>query len=78
MIENPVRSPIVPPMTESMSTNLAALSFVILSNFGVLKSIFTYRRLCFDPQTNSIKIIKIIDHKRIKSSKLLFNSVGKM
>ena len=41
MIENPVRSPIVPPIAESLSTNLAALSFVIFSNFGVSKLTFT-------------------------------------
>ena len=40
MIENPVRSPIVPPIADSLSTNLAALSFVIFSNFGVSKLIF--------------------------------------
>ena len=32
MIEKPVRSPIVPPIADNMSTNFAALSFVILSN----------------------------------------------
>ena len=35
--ENPVRRPMVPPIAESLSTNFAALSFVILSNFGVSK-----------------------------------------
>ena len=29
MMENPVRSPIVPPISESILTNLTALSFVI-------------------------------------------------
>ena len=37
MIEKPVRSPIVPPIAESMSTNFAALSLVTLSNVGVSK-----------------------------------------
>ena len=32
MMENPVRSPMVPPMTDNLSTNVADLSFVILSN----------------------------------------------
>ena len=32
MKENPVRSPIVPPIAESISTSFAALSFSILSN----------------------------------------------
>ena len=41
MMENPVRSPIVPPIAESMSTNFAALSLVILSNVGVSKKILT-------------------------------------
>ena len=37
MIENPVSSPIVPPMAESLSTNFADVSLVILSNVGVSK-----------------------------------------
>ena len=37
MIENPVRSPIVPPIADNMSTNLADLSFVIRSNVAVSK-----------------------------------------
>ena len=37
MIENPVRSPMVPPIADNISTNLAALSLVILSNVGVSK-----------------------------------------
>ena len=32
MMENPVRSPMVPPIADNMSTNLAALSLVTLSN----------------------------------------------
>ena len=47
MIENPVRSPIVPPIAESISTTLAALSLVILSNVGVSKYILTNFRLLF-------------------------------
>ena len=35
MMENPVRSPMVPPIADNMSTNFAALSLVILSNVGV-------------------------------------------
>ena len=42
IIENPVRSPMVPPIADSMSTNFAALSLVILSNVGVSKNILTY------------------------------------
>ena len=41
MIENPVRSPIVPPTADSISTNLADLSLVILSNTGVSNCILT-------------------------------------
>ena len=41
MMENPVRSPMVPPIADNMSTNLAALSLVILSNVGVSKKILT-------------------------------------
>ena len=37
IIENPVSSPMVPPIADNMSTNFAALSFVILSNVGVSK-----------------------------------------
>ena len=36
-MEKPVKSPIVPPIADNMSTNLAALSLVILSNVGVSK-----------------------------------------
>ena len=36
IMENPVRSPMVPPIAD-ISTNFAALSFVILSNVGVSK-----------------------------------------
>ena len=39
MMENPVKSPMVPPIAESMSMNLADLSLVILSNVGVSKNI---------------------------------------
>ena len=37
MIENPVRSPMVPPTADNMSINFAALSMVIVSNVGVSK-----------------------------------------
>ena len=45
MIENPVKSPIVPPIAESLSTSFADLSLLITSNVGVLNSIFTYFKL---------------------------------
>ena len=45
IIEKPVRSPIVPPIADSLSTNFAALSLVILSNVGVSKCILTYLRV---------------------------------
>ena len=41
MIENPVRSPMVPPIADNMSTNFADLSLMILSNVGVSKKILT-------------------------------------
>ena len=47
MIENPVRSPIVPPIADIISTNFAARSFVILSKVGVLKYILTNLKLGF-------------------------------
>ena len=37
MMENPVSSPMVPPIADNMSTNFAALSLMILSNVGVSK-----------------------------------------
>ena len=37
IMENPVRSPMVPPIADNMSINFAALSLVILSNVGVSK-----------------------------------------
>ena len=45
IMENPVRSPIAPPIADNMSTNFAALSLVILSNVGVSKEILTNRNL---------------------------------
>ena len=47
MIENPVRSPMVPPIADNMSINFAALSMVIVSNVGVSKKILTCRSLFF-------------------------------
>ena len=41
MIENPVKSPIVPPIAERISTNLAAWSLVTLSKVDVSNSILT-------------------------------------
>ena len=42
MIENPVNNPMVPPIVDKTSTNLADLSLVILSNVGVSKYILMY------------------------------------
>ena len=47
MIENPVKSPIVPPMADNIFTNFAALSLVTLLNVGVSKKILTYLSLVF-------------------------------
>ena len=41
MMENPVRSPMVPPIADNIFANFAPLSFVILSIVGVLKYILT-------------------------------------
>ena len=45
MKENPVNSPIVPPMADNISTDFAEASLVILSNVGVSKEISTTWRL---------------------------------
>ena len=37
MMENPVKSPIVSPKADRIVSNLAAMSFMILSNVGVSK-----------------------------------------
>ena len=47
MMENPVRSPMVPPIADNMSTNFADLSLMILSNVGVSKKILTYLNFDF-------------------------------
>ena len=47
IIENPVRSPMVPPIADNISTNFADLSMVILSNVGVSKYILTNLKLFF-------------------------------
>ena len=52
MIENPVNNPIVPPMADTMSIMLVALSFVILSNIGVLKDIRMIFRSSFQVKSN--------------------------
>ena len=46
-MENPVRSPMVPPIADNMSTNFAALSLVILSKIGVSKYILSILNLFF-------------------------------
>ena len=54
MIENPVRSPIVPPMADNISTNLADLSFVILSYVAVSKYILTNLKLLLHSKSEII------------------------
>ena len=44
MMENPVKSPIVPPIADKTSENFAALSLVILSKTGETKCILTNKR----------------------------------
>ena len=47
MMENPVSNPIVPPMEDILSSGLATVSWVILSNVGVSKQILTILSLFF-------------------------------
>ena len=47
MIENPVSSPMVPPIADNWSENFAALSLVTLSNAAVSKYILTNLNLGF-------------------------------
>ena len=56
MMENPVRSPMVPPIADNMSTNFAALSFVILSKVGVSKKILTTLSLFFHSKSKQINM----------------------
>ena len=56
MIENPVRSPIVPPMADNISTNFADLSFVILSYVAVSKYILTNLKLLFHSKSEIIYV----------------------
>ena len=57
MMENPVRSPMVPPIADNISSNFAALSLVILSKVGVSKKILTGRSLF--SQIESAKLISV-------------------
>ena len=41
MSENPVKSPMVPPIADNLSSNFAAWSLVIVSNVGVSNMILT-------------------------------------
>ena len=47
MIEKPVRSPMVPPIADNMSTNFEDFSLVILINVGLPKNILTTLRVFF-------------------------------
>ena len=55
MMENPVRSPMVPPIAENMSTNLAALSLVILSKVVARKCNLTNLRLISESNSGKVK-----------------------
>ena len=63
MIENPVRSPMVPPIADNMSTNFADLSLMILSNVGVSKKILTTLSLFFHSKSKNVKNAKKISGK---------------
>ena len=54
MIENPVRSPMVPPIADNISTNFAALSLVILSYVAVSKYILANLNLLFHSKSKII------------------------
>ena len=48
MIENPVRSPMVPPMADNISTNFAALSLEeLVDGVNFQTSYFPPTKLCF-------------------------------
>ena len=69
IIENPVRSPIVPPIADIMSTNFAALSLVILSSVGVSKKILTNLNLFF--HSNSEKGFQCIGKMFLKCRNMI-------
>ena len=54
MMENPVRSPIVPPISESMFTNVVALSLVTLVNTRSTNFILINLRSCRSPSSKKI------------------------
>ena len=60
MMENPVRSPMVPPIADNMSTNFAALSLVILSKDGVSKKILTYFKFTSILGAKAYKMLKTV------------------
>ena len=47
MMENPVKSPMVPPIADSFSCHFAALSLVMMSNVGVSNSTLIYLKFLF-------------------------------
>ena len=47
MMENPAKSPMVPPMVDSFDSRFAFSSFVTLSKVGVSKLILTHFRFTF-------------------------------
>ena len=68
-MENPVRSPMVPPIADNMSTNFADLSLMILSNVGVSKKILTTLSLFFHSKSkNVIKMQNVLAVKHQQSS----------
>ena len=65
IIEKPVKRPIVPPIADNISTNFAALSFVILSYVEVSNEIFTNLRffLCISkPDRQKLSISEFIEY----------------
>ena len=63
IIEKPVKRPIVPPIADNISTNFAALSFVILSYVDVSNKIFTNLRFLLSmpkPKRQKLSISEFI------------------
>ena len=64
MMENPVRRPMFPPIADTISTNLTALSFSILSNVGVSKKIL----MDFKPGLIFGSVFSYTEKQKVKNS----------
>ena len=77
MMENPVSSPMVPPIADNISTNFAALSLVILSNVGVSKQILTSLSLFFHSCMYSVTYGYVVTLLQKLYSLMMGNKVSK-